>query len=243
MAGLRSPVHRNQAEMSASSMHPGHGVMAWGVESDPRAWSRIPGREVEPTSHSRAWTSGAWDRVIARCALATHPRSYAGMGELVTDDDSPDLPPRRRRRSPMGALTRIVDRRLAAVKSRLAVVRRRRASAPTPRSGHTSDARKLAHGAAGPAVRQPAPAPGNPPPTRHFPLLGEIVVPGRRILLACSRDLVLVARAAVGSADFRVARQPFGNACLTQTSYGSQTSGKPVGALPRNRKTVTNQSS
>src|SRR4029450_5091978 len=34
----------------------------------------------------------------------------------------------------------------------------------------------------------------------------------------------------------RGARQPFGNGSLTQTSYGSQTSGKPVGALPRNRK-------
>jgi hypothetical protein len=42
---------------------------------------------------------------------------------------------------------------------------------------------------------------------------------------------------------FRGARQPFGNASLTQRSYGSQTSGKPVGALPRIRKTLTNQSS
>jgi hypothetical protein len=58
--------------------------------------------------------------------------TFAGTGELVVDDDSPDVPPRRTRRSPMGALTRIVDRCLVAVKSLVAAHGRRRASAPTP---------------------------------------------------------------------------------------------------------------
>jgi len=82
-----------------------------------------------------------------------------------------------------------------------------------------------------------------PFPTRDFVLAGRN--PG--IAQACPACLSIGRCRGLASGDrrrrFRGARQPFGNASLTQTSYGSQTSGKPVGALPRIRKTLTNQSS
>jgi hypothetical protein len=82
-----------------------------------------------------------------------------------------------------------------------------------------------------------------PFPTRHFVLARRD--PG--IAQACPACLSIGRCRGLASGGrrrgFRGARQPFGNASLTQTSYGSQTSGKPVGALPRIRKTLTNQSS
>ena len=111
-----------------------------------------------------------------------------------------------------------------------------------PRSGNRGDqtgSRPHARGQASFGRRQHLPA----FPTRHFLLARRN--PG--IAQACPACLSIGRCRGLASGDrrrrFRGARQPFGNASLTQTSYGSQTSGKPVGALPRIRKTLTNQSS
>ena len=150
----------------------------------------------------------------------------ARTGELLPDNDSPDLPPRRPLRSPMGALTRIVDRRSVAVKSLVVAARRRgeSARASAVRQPQRPDrGRVLALG----VKRHSASASScQPIPTRHFVLARRN--PG--ICAGASRLPVHRTLPGLGNGGrrrrFRDARQPFGNASLTQTSYRSQTSGK-----------------
>jgi hypothetical protein len=101
-----------------------------------------------------------------------------------------------------------------------------------PRSGNRSDHAEAGSSHSGSSVIRPAPARASPFRQGILCSLGEIRDCAGASRLPVHRTLPGLENGG-RRRGFRGARQPFGNASLTQTSNGSQTSGKPVGALPR----------
>src|SRR5262245_5606624 len=152
-----------------------------------------------------AGESGGRARSRARGAQPLLSVRFVRTGEVVAEDNSPDVPPRRTPRSPWERSH--ASWTVAGSPSSLSSSRSGAAGHQhrCPRSGHRRAA------TIGPPdgcwcswVKRPwaGAVSCQSPPTRHFVCAGEILVRRWRVPLAGTRDAILILRATVGGTDF-----------------------------------------